>query len=142
MTKRTVPSRPDAPAENCHVHVTTLWVDRVVVLSVAGDVDMLTAPVLADAIVNAAGQSPAGVIVDLTHVDFLASAGMCVLVSAHDVIAGQAEFGVVADGPVTRRPMTLIGLDDVIALYRTVDEALAGIARPSRERDLGASQKP
>jgi anti-sigma B factor antagonist len=112
-----------------HVHemVTTRWVGRLAVLAVCGDLDILTAPVLADAISYAAAESPTGVIVDLTDVNFLASAGMSVLVTAHEEIAAKAGFGVVADGPATSRPMRLVGLDRTITLYRTVDAALAGI---------------
>ncbi|MDT5067556.1 MAG: anti-sigma factor antagonist, partial [Mycobacterium sp.] len=81
----------------------------------------------ADAITYAAAESPTGVIVDLTDVKFLASAGMSVLVTAHEEIAAKAGFGVVADGPATSRPMRLVGLDRTITLYRTIDAALADI---------------
>ena len=45
---------------------------------------MLSAPQLEDAIAAAGKKSPRGVIVDLGAVDFLASAGMGVLVAARD----------------------------------------------------------
>ena len=41
-----------------------------------GDLDVATAPELADAIQAAARKEPAALIVDLSRVDFLASAGM------------------------------------------------------------------
>ena len=104
------------------------WIGPVVVLTVSGDVDMLTAPALAGAISHAAAASPAGVIVDLANVDFLASAGMSVLVTAHEDITPKAGFGVVADGPATSRPMRLIGLDRAINVYRTLDAALDDVA--------------
>lgn len=50
-----------------------------VVLTVSGEVDMLTAPELAKAL----HAVPAALIVDLSKVEFLASAGMTILVSAH-----------------------------------------------------------
>jgi anti-sigma B factor antagonist len=87
-----------------------------------GAVDMVTAPRLTEAIGVAAGKSPAGVIVDLSKVDFLASAGMGVIVAAHAQVAPNARFGVVADGPATSRPMTSIGLE--ITLYPTLADAL------------------
>jgi anti-sigma B factor antagonist len=107
--------------------LTIHWMGRVAVLVVSGDVDMLTAPALADAISHAATESPAAVIVDLANVDFLASAGMTVLVAAHEDLTPTAGFGVVADGPATSRPMRLIGLDRTINLYRTLDDALGDI---------------
>ena len=52
--------------------------DVAVVLAVAGEVDMLSAPQLAEAIHTALAASPAALIVDLTKVDFLAFAGVSV----------------------------------------------------------------
>ena len=52
------------------------------VLSVLDSVDMLSAPQLAEAICDALEKAPAGLIVDLTEVDFLASVGMSVLMAA------------------------------------------------------------
>ncbi|OOK71032.1 STAS domain protein [Mycobacterium kansasii] len=57
--------------------------DHAVVLAVSGEVDMLTAPQLAEAIQTALAAGPPALIVDLSKVDFLASAGMTVLVTAN-----------------------------------------------------------
>ena len=57
-------------------------VDQAVVLTVSGEVDMLSSPLLADAIQTALATKPAALIVDLSKVGFLASAGMTVLVTA------------------------------------------------------------
>ena len=103
------------------------WVDGVVVVSVGGSVDMLSAPWLTEAIDSALAKRPAGMIVDLSNVDFLASAGISILVSAHGNADHSGRFGVVADGPATYRPLTLMGLDEVIPLYRSLDDALDGL---------------
>jgi len=101
------------------------WVGRVAVLSVSGVVDMLTAPQLEEAITTSLGKTPAALVVDLTDVEFLASAGMGVLVGAHDQLPEDVKFGVVADGPVTSRPLKLVGIADIVDLFQTRDEALA-----------------
>jgi anti-sigma B factor antagonist len=108
--------------------VVQTWVGRVVVVSVAGEVDMLTAPTLAEKLRTAARQDAVALIVDLSRVQFLASAGMNVLIATHRDISACTRFAVVADGPATSRPLTMIGIDTVVALYRTLDDALAGIA--------------
>jgi anti-anti-sigma factor len=97
------------------------------VLSVAGVVDMLTAPQLEEAIALAAKDSPQGVIVDLGSVDFLASAGMGILVAAREELPESMRFAVVADGPATSRPLKLVGIADVVGLHPTLDEALAAL---------------
>jgi hypothetical protein len=53
---------------------------------------------------------------------------MAALVTAHENIAPTSRFGVVADGPATARPMRLVGLDETIMMYSSVDEAAAEFA--------------
>lgn len=111
-------------------NVATSWVDRTAVLSVGGDVDALTAPDLAEAIFAVQAEQPSAVIVDFSDVEFLASAGMTVLVNAHQELTPEARFLVVAEGPGTSRPLKLMGLDSLFALYPTLAAALgAGTER-------------
>ncbi|BBY03549.1 STAS domain-containing protein [Mycobacterium seoulense] len=103
-------------------------VDQAVVLTVSGEVDMLSSPHLAEAIQTALGTKPAALIVDLSKVDFLASAGMTVLVTAQAEAEPPTRFAVVANGSATSRPIKLMGIDSVLALYSTLDDALSGVA--------------
>lgn len=89
---------------------------------------MLSSPHLAEAIQTALGAKPAALIVDLTKVDFLASAGMTVLVTAQAETEPPTQFAVVANGSATSRPIKLMGIDSVLALYSSLDDALSGIA--------------
>jgi anti-sigma B factor antagonist len=101
------------------------WAQRVVVVAASGDLDALTAPGLTDAIHAAARKEPTGLVVDLSNLRFLGSAGINVLLAADREMTSGARFGVVADGPATSRPLRLIGIDDIIAIYPSLDEALA-----------------
>jgi anti-sigma B factor antagonist len=100
-------------------------VGRAALLSVRGDIDALTAPSLAEAIFAAQAEQPSAVIVDLSDVEFVASAGMSALVTAHQLVTPGAQFLVVADGPGTSRPMQLMGVDSLLALYSTLDVAIS-----------------
>jgi len=102
-------------------------IGQIEVLTVAGVVDMLTAPQLEEAIAAAAKESPQGVIVDLGAVDFLASAGMGVLAAARDELPESVRFAVVADSPATSRPLKLVGIAEVVGLHATLGEALAAL---------------
>jgi len=113
-----------ADATNCETN--ERWIDRIAVVSVSGVVDMLTAPQLEGAIRTALGKEPAALVVDFTAVDFLASAGMGILVAINDEV-GAVKFCVVADGPATSRPLKLLGIADIIPLYATVDEATTAL---------------
>ena len=103
------------------------WVGNVAIVSATGAVDMLTAPQLAQSIRSSLGNQPKAVIVDLTDVDFLASAGMQVLVAAHEDAGSDTRLVVVADGPATSRPLKITGITDFIDLYPSLDEALESV---------------
>lgn len=98
--------------------------DDVLILTVEGDVDGLTAPRLAAAISNAyrvlAGRP---LVLDLTKVQFLGSTGLRTL---REGAKGPGPLRVVVDQarPVIR-PIEIVGLDQILALYHTVAEALA-----------------
>jgi anti-anti-sigma factor len=123
MSEENVASQPEASI--CTIDKQR--VGEIEVLSVAGVVDMLTAPQLEEAIVVAAEDSPQAVIVDLGAVDFLASAGMGLLVAVRDELPTSVQFAVVADGPATSRPLKLVGIAEVVGLHATLDEALAAL---------------
>ena len=72
-------------------------------------------------------KKPKALIVDLSAVTFLASVGLRLLVSTHEKVSKSGEFAVVASGPITSRPIRLTRLDQVFAMYPTLDEALAGV---------------
>ncbi|KKE99226.1 STAS domain-containing protein [Mycolicibacterium obuense] len=112
-----------AGASNCDV--AERWVDGVAIVAVSGVVDMLTSPQLESAIDTALAQKPSAVVIDFTNVEFLASAGMGVLVAAHDKAGSEVAFSVVADGPATSRPLKLVGIAEIVSLYPSLDEALA-----------------
>jgi hypothetical protein len=40
-----------------------------------------------------------------------------------------------ADGPATSRPMKLIGIDSVIGLHQTLEDALLDVASPTADID-------
>lgn len=96
-----------------------------VVLNVAGEIDLATAPQLGESINAAMEQRPETLVVDLSGVDFLASAGMAVLIGCHQQAQGNIRFRIVATGSATFRPMELTGMTEEISIYHTRDEALA-----------------
>jgi anti-sigma B factor antagonist len=121
-------AEPTNSAASAHQHgfeVRKTWSNRLVVLSVCDAVDTLSAPQLSEAICDALGAAPAGLIVDLTAVEFLASVGMSVLLAAQEAADAMAvRFGIVADGAATSRPIRLLGIDAILALYPTLDDAV------------------
>lgn len=106
--------------------VRTESVGDAVVLSVAGEVDMATAPTLEESIKTALERGPAVLVVDLSRVDFLASAGMSVLIGGNQQAGDMTSFRLVATGNATLRPMELTGIAAEFSIHPTRDQALAG----------------
>lgn len=127
MERQFFPANAVATATDSGCVISENWIGRTVVISVSGVIDMLTSPQLEASIDACLDKKPVAVIVDLSEVDFLASAGMGVLVVARDRARGTAGFAVVADGPATSRPLRLVGLADVIGMYPTLEEARAAL---------------
>lgn len=94
------------------------------VLHVCGDLDVLTAPTLGTHLDVAFTTSPPVLIVDITDVSFLSSAGISLLVETHRLTErGGISLRVVADSPATSRVLRMMRIDEVIDLYPTLAEA-------------------
>lgn len=98
--------------------------EGVAVVAVSGEIDMLTAPQLrADVLrhLDAGGT----LVLDLSGVSFLGSAGLAVLVEAsqHSKRRG-GDFRVVAVERAVTRPLAATGLGEVFSVYESVDQAL------------------
>ena len=99
--------------------------DGTAVLRIDGALDLALAPKLRQLAERAARLAPAVLVIDLTGVTFLASAGMAVLIGCHQQAKGNIRFRSVATGSATFRPMELTGMTEEISIYHTRDEALA-----------------
>jgi anti-sigma B factor antagonist len=104
----------------------------IAVLKVGGDIDLATVPALEAAIDEALIPRPTGLVIDLSEVGFLASAGLQALVATHNNVSQSAQFAVVANSAATSRPIQLTGLDQIFELYPTLDEALTAVHTNSK----------
>jgi anti-anti-sigma factor len=95
--------------------------DDVRVLQVAGEIDLATAPALAQALADAETESR--LVLDLTDVEFLDSAGLHVLLAAaRDRAAAGHRFGVISPlGSAPRRLIDLTGVADAVGLVEPED---------------------
>jgi anti-anti-sigma factor len=98
---------------------------RAVVLELTGLVDLDSEPVLSRSISAAMDQRPDVLVVDLSQVELLTSAGMAVLLGSHNRAQGQTRFRIVASGNASLRPLQILGLTNVMSVFPTLDEALA-----------------
>jgi anti-anti-sigma factor len=119
------------PAEEV-IATALAYQNGIAVLKVDGDIDLATVPALEAAIEEALVPRPTGLVIDLTKVGFLASAGLQALVATHNTVSQTAQFAVVANSAATSRPIQLTGLDQIFALYPTLDEALTAVETNSK----------
>jgi anti-sigma B factor antagonist len=101
--------------------------DGVAVLTVGGEVDLATVSALEAAVDEALATQPTALVVDLSEVEFLASAGLQTLVTTHEKVGTSVQFAVVAHGAATSRPIQLTGLDEVFELFPTRAEAMTAV---------------
>jgi len=103
-------------------------VDGWTILSVAGEVDLYTAPAVREAAVEAMDSGAEHLVLDLTDVPFMDSSGLAVIVACLKrlrELGGDLAVVSPPSSPPTKL-LSLTGLDHAIPTHATVDEALAG----------------
>ncbi|MGB6207326.1 STAS domain-containing protein [Mycobacterium sp.] len=114
--------------------ITTSFARRegIAVVSVGGEIDLSTAPAFEAAIAGALDDDPPVLVIELSDVSFMASVGLRILAATHEKISKSVQVAVVAGNPATTRPMQLTGLDKVLSLYPTLDDALTAVGTGPR----------
>jgi anti-sigma B factor antagonist len=105
-------------------------IGEALVVAVTGEIDTFTAPKLDTAIKAVIEQMRGPIVIDLSNVTFLGSRGLAVLATATadarhrrrqlHIVVGQASS--------VLRPLQVLGLDGMLPLCATLDEALVAQA--------------
>ena len=101
--------------------------EGVALVGIGGEIDLSTAPAFEAVIAEALEEDPRVLVIDLSEVTFMASVGLRVLAGTQEKVGKSIQIAVVADGMATSRPIQLTGLDKLISLYPTLDEALTAL---------------
>ena len=113
----TYPLHGLAATTSCPRHVT--------VVEVSGEIDLLTAPELADRLNRCQAEGTPLMVVDLRRVDFFGASGLRVLLEAHWRAQTQhTTMRVVANTPIVCRALAITGLDRTLAIYPALEPAL------------------
>jgi anti-sigma B factor antagonist len=106
----------------------TLLGEGLGIVELSGEVDLYTAPRFKDDLVGIINEGARNVIVDLAKVSFIDSTALGVIISGvkrlHEV-DGRL-FIVAATRPVAKI-LAITGLDKVLSIYQTRDDALAAL---------------
>jgi len=100
---------------------------------VAGEVDLLTGPILRDKLTVAIGGTPSHLVIDLSGVQFMASIGLSILV---EILAAQEAASrhlavVVANNEAVTHTLQTTGLDQVLDLHAALAAAMMACAGPT-----------
>ena len=98
------------------------------VLAVTGEFDLASVPRVRRAVIDTLAIGNAYLVLDLTGVDFIDSSGLgVVLGSVRRARAIGGDVRVVVQEPQVRAVFEVTGLDRILELYPSVDEALVGV---------------
>jgi anti-sigma B factor antagonist len=104
----------------------TRSVDGARVVTVGGEVDMLTSPRLRAAMLTEIAAGATLVVLDLEGVTFLGTSGLAVLIELRDAArSADVPLSLVCTSRRVLRPLTIAGLVPLFDVHESVDTALA-----------------
>ena len=97
------------------------------VLTISGELDLASSPVLEERLDEVFGSDSDVVILDLRDLDFMDSTGLSVLVKAHQAAeAGDRQLCLVKGPPQVQRLLSLTGVADRLRVLDAPEDALSG----------------
>ena len=107
--------------------------DETYVISLAGEVDLYTAPEFKQQLLEVIGQGGKEVIVDFTNTTFIDSTTLGVLVGGVKRLrSNEGQLSLVCSDRNITKIFEITGLDRVFTIYSTRDEAVAKAGSPSQ----------
>jgi anti-anti-sigma factor len=104
-------------------------------VTLAGELDMDTAPLLADYLREQTSSGPAHLLLDLAGVELIAAAGVNLIVGTlrnEHGIRGQLRIIGLPANKVVARTLRLTGVDALLPVHPTADDALEHLDRVNR----------
>jgi len=98
--------------------------DGATVVSLGGELDLYNAEDVRSALLEACGDEPDVLVVDLAEVTFIDSTALGVLIEARSRLADRGGFRLAAPGLESRRALEVSGLDRHFSIFDTVPDAL------------------
>lgn len=100
--------------------------DGMRVVTVSGEVDMLTSPQLRALLLEEVQRGSRALVLDMEGITFLGTSGLAVLIELRDATrAASVDLRLVCTARRVVRPLTIAGLVPLFNLYDTLEEAVA-----------------
>ncbi len=134
---RGAPARAAEPAASASQQVALrLWrpTSTAVVLRIAGELDMSSAPRLQDALEPRLSSTAETIILDLSELRFLGVAGLELITQARQCAARRGIQVFLVDGPVcVGRALRAAGWREAVPTFTSIEDAVAELSGRSRE---------
>ena len=105
------------------------WHERLAVVTLPDETDLSNAAAIQDGLMSALSQRPAALVVDMTPTTFCDSAGVrAVMLAYKKAAATGCELRLVIGSPGVMRVFTLLGADQLVAIYSGLASALGPVA--------------
>lgn len=118
-------ARRGAPSAPPGLKLSEEVVGRTAILALDGEVDLHTAPEVDQALVLILHRGPRRLVVDLSQVSFLNSAGLDVLVRCHRRAGARTDLRIVATTRATWRPLQIVRLHEILVIHTSRAAAVA-----------------
>jgi anti-anti-sigma factor len=114
--------------------------DGIVIAGLTGEIDLSNATEITDALLGGVPNEALGLVIDLSNVSYLDSAGVRMLAELDHRLGWRAQaLRVVApEASRSRRVLEIAGLERVLSLETSVDAARTSIQRSDQEPELTA----
>jgi anti-anti-sigma factor len=114
--------------------------DGIVIASLTGEIDLSNATEITDALLGGVPNEALGLVIDLSNVSYLDSAGVRMLAELDHRLGWRAQaLRVVApETSRSRRVLAIAGLERVLSLETSVEAARTSVGESSEEPDLRA----
>ena len=115
------------PLDTLSIDVTSTNEGRTQIFVLHGSLDLATSPSLRAALLDATERDGAQIVVDVTQLEFLDSTGLGALIGANKrALENDGSLRLVVKEGQILRLLRITGLLEVLAVYRGLDDALAG----------------
>jgi anti-sigma B factor antagonist len=98
--------------------------DHVTLLEVTGRIDSMNANQLGEALNQTIDSGKSQIVLDLSNVDYMSSAGLREIVSALKKVRGVGDLRLAQPSPRVREVLEMAGLDTIFQIYPTQNEAV------------------
>ena len=114
--------------------------DRIVIASLTGEIDLSNATEITDALLGGVPNEAFGLVIDLSEVSYLDSAGVRMLAELDHRLGWRAQaLRIVApETSRSRRVLAIAGLERVLSMDTSVDAARRGVEVSNGEPDVPA----